>query len=78
MSLLTSPSLAPSRASYSTTSLSMMLKKAGVKQIRKTSQQAQKVRVNNKKVSDNKKKAFKEAKATYAILGIKGEGLLEP
>ena len=40
-------------------------KKLGVKQIRKTSVQAQQRRVNNKKISDNKKRAFKKATVLY-------------
>ena len=40
-------------------------KKLGVKEIRKTSIQAQQHRVNTKKINDNKKKAFKQATILY-------------
>ena len=40
-------------------------KKLGVKQIRKTSVQAQQKRVNDKKIIDNEKRAFKKATIMY-------------
>jgi len=43
-----------------------MKKKLGIKQIRKTSVQAQQNRVNNKKIKDNEKEAFKQATILYA------------
>ena len=65
-------SLSVSKNGSSTTSAASLpsnnslKKKLGVKQIRKTSVQAHQNRVNNKKISDNEKEAFKQATILYA------------